>query len=235
MFNYAKFLKNGGNFTFIAEYVACIYRALEETSFGQKLSLGKHLYATALIDTIAYQMSGQFSKDEIELAALNSIIKHISILPYERKVYEDFWDPTYHKELVCLAMQLEAMIFFADNRISYQQAIDVVIAKKDLIEAAVHKAVCNPSKLSFYEDIVSKVGSFVSDPSFCDTVMSFDDGADHDSESLLSTFLQEQDERISHMRIPNPLRPGDFFHCMDELEEYSEALREAEAKRNVYH
>ena len=232
MFNYAKFLKNGGNFTFIAENVAAIYRALELTSFGHDLSLGRHLYATALIDTIAYLQSGQFESSDLELAALNATIKRISIMPYERKVYPMFGDPSYHQELVCLAMQLEAMIAFADNKITYTQAIDIVMSKKDLIESTIHRAVCAPSKLSIFETVQANVDAIVADKSFCDQVLAFDDGSNLAEKDSRAAVLRDVDQRITRMRIPNPAKPGSFFTNMDELEDYARLLHEAEARRN---
>lgn len=44
-----------------------------------------------------------------------------------------------------------------------------------------------------------------------------------------AAFLQEQDEHIAQLKIPNPLHPGSYFESMDDLEEYSEALRRADA------
>ena len=231
MFNYAKFLKNGGNFTFIAENVAAIYRALELTSFGHDLSLGRHLYATALIDTVAYLRSGQFESSDLELATLNAMINRISIMPYERKVYPMFGDLSYHQELVCLAMQLEAMIAFADNKITYTQAIDIVMSKKDLIESTIHRAVCNPAKLEIFETVQANVDAIVENKSFRDQVLAFDDGSNLSNAEPSAATLCEVDKRIARMRIPNPANPGHYFTSMDELEDYSRLLHEAEARR----
>lgn len=231
MFNYAKFLKNGGNFTFIAENVAAIYRALELTAFGRELSLGRHLYATALIDTVAYLRSGQFEESDLELAALNATIRHISILPYDCQVYSMFDDIAYHQELVCLAMQLEAMIAFADSKITYKQAIDIVMSKKDLIESTIHRAVCNPAKLEIFETVQANVDAIVENKSFRDQVLAFDDGSNRSNAEPSAATLCEVDKRIARMRIPNPANPGSFFTNMDELEDYARLLHEAEARR----
>ncbi|MBR1660295.1 MAG: hypothetical protein IJ705_08255 [Oscillospiraceae bacterium] len=44
---------------------------------------------------------------------------------------------------------------------------------------------------------------------------------------------REQDRNIAEQRIPNPLRPGEFFSGMKDFEEYGRAVRRADAEKRA--
>lgn len=178
MFNYQNFLKVGGNFGLIAQYVTAIYCALKETAFGKGLERPRLLYATALIDAQVYLESGDIDASEIRLGAMSSCIYEFGVGFYNKKVYGFFGDfnlSESEKSLVTLVMQLEAMIFCAENTtFGYRQIVDVVYSKKSLIEKIVIDGLKSPRSLPVYQDAKHKVQSNLLNKDFVRDVNSFE-------------------------------------------------------------
>lgn len=166
----------GGNFAYIAENVTAIYTLLQGTRFGMSLSEGRLMYATALIDTMTYLSSEQISKSDLEIGVLSALGNQISVSFYNRKIY-DYYSDRENAKLVCLAMQIEALVFSADNsrRIDYHRIVDMVCEKKKLVEKTVDRIVKQPQKAISYAQYVDVVKALSEDHAFQEEVLAFRD------------------------------------------------------------
>ncbi len=166
----------GGNYAFVAKFVAAWYCALLNTEFVSDLSLGQRLYATALVDSRAYLISGQISRYDLEIGVLSCLSGSISVSHYDRKIY-DLFDLRTNRELICLALQLEALFFVADNQtmMDYCRVVDMVVEKKKLIERCVDRTVSNPRSFKGYSLLLDSMRHLSEDPVFQDDVLAFED------------------------------------------------------------
>ncbi len=166
----------GGNFAYVAENVSVIYTLLRNTQFGSSLPEGQLMYATALIDTMAYLSSGKITKSDLEIGILSALGNRINVSFYKREIY-DYYSERENAKLVCLAMQIEALVFNADNslRIDYRQIVDMVCKKKTLIEKTVDRIVKQPQKAISYTQYSGVVEKMSEDRSFQAEVLAFRD------------------------------------------------------------
>ena len=165
----------GGNFAFIAENVSVIYSVLRETDYGRSLSEGQLFYAVSLIDTAAYLASEQISRSDLEIGSLAALGNSIDVHFVTRQIY-DLFAFRENSHLVCLAMQIEALVFCADNtRFDYHRVIDMVISKKALIERVVDRTVAQPRKALLYNQMRLAALHLAEDPSFREEVSAFRD------------------------------------------------------------
>ena len=171
---YIKALFSGGNPTWIAQNVACIYYCIDQHPFCTHLIDDEKLYAAALIDSASYLSRQALGTNDIKDAVRYGSLGFVSLFPYQVQ-HRKLFDFEENASLIGLVMQLEADFFRLDSKKSSKAIVDFVIAKKHTISNAVNKTLSEGKQCSLYAGVSQTVNMYVSSEEFMEYVESFDE------------------------------------------------------------
>ena len=172
-------ISSGGNFRFIAQNMAAIYSVLQDTSFGQSLDRHHLLFATALADVQAYFWAGQMTEEDLNQAVSCALTRTVSINSYSRRSFSpsDTSDPlrgfSENMDIICLTMQVEAMIFALSSRLDSDIVVDQVIKNKKVIAKTIENGLRDIKHLRIYNAVHNNVIAWISDSEFRRTIISY--------------------------------------------------------------
>lgn len=164
--------ESGGNFKLIAKNIATIYYSLKQTSLYQGLTSRQIYFAVALCDAHSYLQSGKLTIDDIsdavyyaehEVICLGEHIKHC----------EETSSEFQFKKLTYLTMQLEALFFSVDSKVSSENIINNIIQNQSNIADTIEKTLEKDEKCDIYPEVSFNVAMFAINNSFINTVMNF--------------------------------------------------------------
>lgn len=165
--------KVGGNFGYIAQNIATIYFVLKESDFGKRLSKDQLLFATALCDTISYVKLGTITIEDLHEAVILSQIGEVRIFPYSVR-HDSLSNFLENKDIVGLAMQIEALIFSAEMIVDYHDVVDSVVSQKNQIEQMINKTLKEGKNCELYPAVFFNISDWLNDNNFRQTILDFD-------------------------------------------------------------
>ena len=177
IFSVFKQLKNaasaGGNFGFVAQNIATLYYAIGETPFGKTLDDETRLFATGILDIIAYLNDGTLSPDSVVDSISYGKIGQVSLDFYSIQ-HRRMFDVEDNGVLIGFAMQLEAFIFEASNTgIGYRDIVDQVVSHKSVIANMISKTLAEGKRSPLYPSVMGNVSIWLSDPNIIGLINSY--------------------------------------------------------------
>ena len=228
----ANLISGGGNFRFIAQNMAAIYSVMKDTPFGQSLDNSHLLFATALADVQAYFMTGEIEEDDLSDAVSSALARRVSVNFYSKNCYE-YFDYEENMDLICLTMQIEAMLFALSSNVDYRVVVDQVIAHKKVIAKTIHKSLDNITDLKIYGSVYANVTAWAADSTFQNIVCAYT-GIEHEQQERQtdSIEMEAEEENVDYQGIANKLCSDiseSFKDLAEDLEKMGEVFQEKEA------
>ena len=175
-----QFIKNtipefNNNFTFVAENIATYWYIVNHSPKCINFDKKQKLYATALLDSAVYMASGKIGTEDLKIAVNTSQAGVISTNFIKPIMHEPIinLNPYPNRDVVNLAMQLEAMFFTIDIDLPSNEIIELVIENKESIISAVDKTLKSGKKGYYYDDAFEFSQMYLNDDDFIALINSY--------------------------------------------------------------
>lgn len=163
-------IASGGSCRFIAGSVAAAYYIIDHSDFGRKITPDQRIFAAAVCSCADYLKSGKISLAELKEAAEMTDTSFIKV-GFFRK-FHGIKNCAANKKLVCLTMQIEALIFRPQTAEEHIKTADIIIGDMNKISSAVNENLAKGRNGRLYKSEFKTVCAFISANYFQEIVLS---------------------------------------------------------------